>query len=247
MQNRAALGVLALAVLLAIWLLTRPAGLPDFAAIEDVTERKKAFFAYLAPLVETENTRIAAQRETLLEIAADLDGDGSPGWLQRRRLRRLAEAYDVDGEQGLPGTLETLKRRVDTVPVPLVLVQAAKESGWGRSRYAVRGNNLFGQWCYVSGCGFVPAKRAAGAFHEVARFDSPADAVASYMQNLNTHAAYEPLRTIRASARRNGREATALELAEGLVLYSERRGEYVREVKAMIRSNRDLIADAATD
>jgi len=242
-----ALATLVLAAVVAGWLLTRPTKLPDFDAIEDVRARKTAFFSYLAPLVEAENDRIADQRSRLLELADELDEGQTPGWLQQRWLRRLAVAYEVEGEDEPGGLIETLKRRVDTIPVPLVLVQAAKESGWGRSRYAVRGNNLFGQWCYASGCGFVPRRRAPGAFHEVARFDSPADAVASYMENLNTHPAYVPLREIRASLRRGGSKPTALELADGLLLYSERRGDYVKEVKSMIRVNRELIAESRPD
>lgn len=241
------LGALALAAIVAAWLLTRPTTLPDFAAIEDVNERKSAFFSYLAPLVEAENARVTEQRKRLLEVADDLDEGESLGWLQQRWLQRLAKAYEVEGENELSSLIETLKRRVDTVPMPLVLVQAAKESGWGRSRYAVQGNNLFGQWCYESGCGIVPKRRTAGAFHEVARFDSPADAVASYLRNLNTHAAYLPLRTLRAAIRERGSRPGALELADGLLLYSERRGEYVSEVKSMIRANRELMAESRTN
>jgi Bax protein len=233
------------AVFIAV-VLRQPAPLPDFQSIEDAQARKRAFFSYLIPLVETENARIAREREKLLELAADLEDSSKPGWLQERQLQRLGQTYEVDSND-TETLLDTLLRRVDTVPVNLVLVQAAIESGWGRSRYASRGNNLFGQWCYESGCGFVPKRRAPGAFHEVARFDSPADSVASYMRNLNTHPAYAPLRKIRSGVRRRDERPSAMELADGLLLYSERRGEYVSEVKSMIRANRALIAELRSD
>jgi Bax protein len=71
--------------------------------------------------------------------------------------------------------------------------------------------------------------------------------VASYLRNLNTHDAYLPLRTLRAAIRERGSRPGALELADGLVLYSERRGEYVSEVKSMIRANRELMAESRTN
>ena len=49
-----------------------------------------------------------------------------------------------------------LKVRMDIVPVSLAIAQAAKESGWGTSRFAIEGNALFGQWTW-SGEGIKPA------------------------------------------------------------------------------------------
>ena len=126
--------------------------------------------------------------------------------------------------------------------MPLALVQAATESGWGRSRFALEGNNLFGHWCYEPGCGLVPARRNQGAAHEVAAFDSISESVSRYLHNLNTHAAYAPLRAIRARLRQQDEPPTAMALADGLVLYSERRDEYVDEIKSVIRVNRPIIA-----
>ncbi|MEX0914821.1 MAG: glucosaminidase domain-containing protein, partial [Wenzhouxiangellaceae bacterium] len=154
----------------------------------------------------------------------------------------LAEEYDVDWERD--DRLESvamLERRVDAVPVSLALVQAATESGWGRSRFAVEGNNLFGHWCYRRGCGLVPERRNTGAAHEVAAFDSVSASVRRYLHNLNTHAAYAPLRAIRARLRDNGESPSAMALADGLTRYSERREEYVDEIKTVIRVNRPII------
>lgn len=216
--------------------------LPDFGAIEDITERKQAFFEFLAPVVMAENHRVLEQRERLLGLAGKLRAGERIGWLDRRWLGRLAEEYDVawDSDSPMEG-VELLERRVDAVPVSLALVQAATESGWGRSRFATEANNFFGHWCYRPGCGLVPSRRTTGAAHEVAAFDSVADSVSRYLRNLNTHAAYAPLRAIRARLRRNGESPSAMALADGLVRYSERREEYVDEIKTVIRVNRPII------
>ncbi|MFO7763059.1 MAG: glucosaminidase domain-containing protein [Wenzhouxiangellaceae bacterium] len=216
--------------------------LPDFAAIEDLSERKQAFFEFLAPIVMAENQRVLEQRERLLDLAGKLRAGEPIGWLDRRWLGQLAEEYAVGWNPDAPlESIEPLERRVDAVPVSLALVQAATESGWGRSRFATEANNLFGHWCYQPGCGLVPERRNTGAGHEVAAFDSVADSVERYLRNLNTHAAYAPLRAIRARMRRNGESPTAMALADGLVRYSERREDYVAEIKTVIRVNRPII------
>ena len=44
---------------------------------------------------------------------------------------------------------------MDEIPVSLAIAQAAKETGWGSSRFAQEGNALFGQWTW-SGEGIKP-------------------------------------------------------------------------------------------
>lgn len=216
--------------------------LPDFGQFDRVENRKQAFFEYLAPMVEAENERVLGQRERLLALADRIEAGESPGWLDRRWLRKLAEEYEVPWDDEVPDeVLAVLKQRVDRVPVALALVQAAAESGWGRSRFAVEGNNLFGQWCYTPGCGMVPGQRSEGASHEVASFGSVRDSVRRYINNLNTHPAYTPLREIRAEIRSEGERPRALRLADGLIRYSERRQDYVDEIKNVIRVNRPII------
>lgn len=249
-QNRwAAVGLLLLGVVIfAVYKSLQPGRLelPDFGRIERVEERKSAFFEFLAPIVAAENRRVLAQRERLLTLAEKLEANQRLSPLHRRWMRELAAEYELEwpGESRAQ-TVSELLRRIDTVPLPLALVQAAKESGWGLSRFAREGNNLFGQWCYSPGCGIVPAQRAAGASHEVAAFDSVRESVRRYVNNLNTHESYRPLRELRQAERLAGNAPSALTLADGLILYSERREAYVEDIKAILRANRDLIVEAA--
>ena len=123
--------------------------LPDFASMQDVRRMKQAFYAYLEPVVAEQNARILAQREDLAAIRARLAAGDDPGWFQRRRLRALADEYELDWEGGDPAEIASrLWRRVDTIPAELALAQAAKESGWGRSPFAVEINmNPAVAWC----------------------------------------------------------------------------------------------------
>lgn len=219
--------------------------LPDFAAIEDVAKLKRQFFSFLAPQIDAVNARVQAQRARLLPLAEMIEQGRMPGWRDRRWLQSLAREYEVELDLEAPDeALALLRLRVDSVPIPLALVQAAAESGWGRSRFAVEGNNLFGHWCYVPGCGLVPESRGEAARHEVAVFDSVRDAARRYLHNLNTHPAYRPLRERREQLRREGRPLETLALVDGLVEYSERREAYVEEIRSLLEFNRALIDDA---
>lgn len=242
--------VLLVIILVGLYALLRPEAdttLPDFGQIEGTAERKTAFFDFLAPIVVAENERVLAQRRHLVEIAPKVTDEHRLGLLDRRWMANLAAEYELSWPgDSREDTLALLLRRVDSVPVSLALVQAAKESGWGRSRFARLGNNLFGHWCYAPGCGLVPERRSSNAGHEVAAFDSVSESVRRYINNLNTHPSYLPLRQIRQAERAAGRQPGALALADGLIRYSQRRQAYVDEIKQIIRVNRDLIAQAVS-
>jgi Bax protein len=127
--------------------------------------------------------------------------------------------------------------RVNIIPPAMALAQAAKESGWGTSRFASDGNNYFGQWCYKPGCGLIPKARKTGKSHEVAVFNSAKESVQAYMHNINTHQAYDELRAIRAKLQKTGKPLSGLDLLQGLHAYSERGQIYVKELESMIQFN----------
>ena len=230
------IGALLLSALFgALYLVVRPEPPPDFQALPAGPDRKQAFFSYFTPLVHQANAEIARQRDQLEAIAA-LD---VPDKRATRQLAKLAIEYNIepDAMSGEELLWETL-RRVDQLPASLVLAQAAKESGWGSSRFAVEANNYFGQRCWTSGCGITPKQRPEGARFEVARFDSPYASVRAYLRNLNTHHEYQSLRDYRASVRSRNDSLSGLLLADHLGTYSEREAEYREEIKNIITVNR---------
>lgn len=218
---------------------------PNFSRYEDTERLKSAFFDWLGPIAHAENDEIRMKRERLLAIARAQAEGQAPGFFDRRWLKHLADDYGVDWDADDLGAVSAaLQRRVDVVPLPLVLVQAAAESGWGRSRFAVKGNNLFGVWCYEKGCGIVPDDRPAGAAHEVTRYRSVRQAVAAYLKNMNTHPGHRELRRLRQSQRAAGVEPDAQTLVAGLGNYSERGADYVEEIRSMLAQNRSVIREA---
>jgi len=215
---------------------------PDFSQYSQVTDKKEAFFDYLRPAVELQNDYIRSLRQLVQGYRAKQVSGESLSEGQLEELDWLMEEYRVDREQAQEGIYDELLRKIDVIPVELVLVQTANESAWGTSRFARNGYNFFGLWCFREGCGFVPNQRNDGAKHEVAKFDDLSSAMYEYMRNLNSHPAYRDMRLIRLKHRNNQKPITANALAEGLTKYSERGQEYVDELRHMIRINKDLIA-----
>jgi len=203
--------------------------LPDFRNYNDIQQKKTDFFMYLLPLVQAENAKIEKERAFIKSVQYDLNRLSQVDMIE---LQHLANKYKVEGDIE-ESTVEELLKRVNTIPASLVLAQAANESAWGTSRFARKGNNLFGQWCYVKGCGIVPKHRSKHQKHEVAKFSSVQHSVASYMLNLNSQFSYDVLRDIRA----NNSNISGHELAYGLIKYSTRREAYVHEIQLMIRQN----------
>lgn len=220
------------------------AQMPDFSHISHIPWRKEAFFDALLPLVVEENRRLAWQREVvsdLLRLSAEERDQLSAQ--DRQLIQAVLQEYRADWPTSASQGSRLLKR-IDQIPMELVLMQAANESAWGTSRFAQEGNNLFGEWCFSVGCGLVPERRQPGQRHEVRRFPSVQASIQSYMRNLNTHRAYAQLRQIRAQRRAAGVEVTAQDLLPGLLSYSERGTAYIRELNAMLVVNQPLIDEA---
>jgi len=204
--------------------------IPDFASITDVKQKKQTFFDFMYDLVKRANREVLAERATV--------DQWNPANGVSDNIAALIEKYRVEETLSPADAKKELLKRVQVIPASLVLAQGANESAWGTSRFAKQGNNYFGQWCFVKGCGLVPKQRNDGAVHEVADFDHPMDSVRSYILNLNRHYTYDDLRNLRAKEIAKQGYATGINLAAGLINYSERREEYVKEIRSMISYNK---------
>lgn len=213
---------------------------PNFSEIQDVQTKKSAFFDYLMPYVLEANAGIKAERSIVLQFEA-MNGAGQAlTQPQRAVLLNLAKRYRLPTAQQKAPTNQVIRQvleRVDVLPMSLVLAQAANESGWGTSRFARQANNYFGMWCYQAGCGLKPRQRDQGQSHEVKHFKHVQDSVISYLHNLNTNRAYQPLRDLRQTTRDLGAPLRGVLLAEGLHAYSSRGEAYIKDIQTMIIAN----------
>jgi Bax protein len=210
----------------------------DLHTIRSSKQRKSIFFKSLLPMILLANDEILAEREQLETIEKHLTMVKTLNSSQTQILETLAKRYKVKFRPSHPEqSIAKLLSRVDIIPADLALAQAANESAWGTSRFSRVANNLFGEWTFIQGQGIVPERRPAGDTYEVQKFSTVYDSVRSYLHNLNTHSAYQHLRDIRAESRDSGLNPKGLKLAEGLLRYSTRGEDYVKELQAMIRSN----------
>jgi Bax protein len=220
-----------------------------------VPQKKEIFYRLMLPLVMHANEMVLDRRGKLLEARAEI-AEGkqlTPAELEQLRqaivLLRVMSPEDAAAlapdSTELPAILDDMLYRMDVVPAGLALGQAAYESGYGTSRFAVEANALFGQWTF-GGDGVVPEQqRKEKGNYGIAAFDWPFDSVRGYFINLMSHPAYEDFRRLRAEMREAGEPLSSLKLADGLLRYSERGQEYVDSLKGIIRVNGLDIADDA--
>lgn len=205
---------------------------PDMAEITLPNKRKEMFLRYMLPLVLEANQRVHDQRIRLLSLKRDLESGASVSLESRRWFLDLADEYQVGAEQ-----IGELVRRVDITPPSLALAQAAIESGWGTSRFALEGNSAFGQWTTEQYDGLVPHERPTGHKYKIRSFERPIDAVHSYLRNLNTHRAYRGFRSKRATLRELDGTMDSLKLVDTLEGYAEEGETYLRLLRRVILVN----------
>ena len=195
--------------------------------IENTKKRKNLFIQIILPLIIEENLKIKLDRKKLFVILNKNNNTKSDlEWIGKK-----FKQYGVSKND-----FPTLKTRMDEVPVSLAIAQAAKETGWGTSRFAQKGNALFGQWTW-SGDGIKPAGAEVDSTHKVASFKVLKASVKAYLRNLNTHPSYKQFRKERAIQRDNDEKLNSLELVKYLDKYAETGIEYTKILSKIIRQN----------
>ena len=199
----------------------------EMKSIESSAKRKSLFIKIILPLVLEENNRIIIDRKKLFSILnKNKNSKDEIKWLNQK-----FKQYGV-----LNKDLATLKVRMDIIPVSLAIAQAAKETGWGTSRFAIEGNALFGQWTW-SGEGIKPAGADTDATYKVMKFNVLKASVRAYQRNLNTHSSYKKFRFVRAQLRDDNKKLDSLKLAEYLDNYAQTGTEYTKVLKQIIQQN----------
>ena len=199
----------------------------EIGKIENTKKRKELFIQIILPLVIDENNSIKLDRIKLFSILNKSKNTKT----EQEWLNIKFKQYGVVNKD-----LSTLKIRMDEVPVSMAIAQAAKETGWGTSRFAQEGNALFGQWTW-SGEGIKPADAEDDSTHKVMRFKVLQASVKAYQRNLNTHSSYKDFRSARAELRDEGKELDSMILTEYLDKYAETGKEYVKILQQIIRQN----------
>ena len=199
----------------------------DLKTLGDTKKKRELFIKIILPLILSENNKIIEDRKRLFKVLAkNFNTAGERVWLRRR-----FKEYKIED-----GDLSRLKMRMDIIPVSVALAQAANESGWGTSRFALEGNALFGQWTW-SKKGISPKNQDPDKTHKILQFQVLKASVRAYKNNLNTHNAYKEFREARAQLRQEGAEIMGLELTKYLSNYASIGVKYVEILENIIVRN----------
>ena len=199
----------------------------EIKMIENVKKRKEFFIQIILPLILEENKNIKLDRKRLFSIINKSNNSNT----EKKWLEKKYRQYGIPSRD-----LSVLKRRMDIVPVSLAIAQAAKETGWGTSRFAQQGNALFGQWTW-SGEGLKPKDAEKNEGHKVMKFNVLQASVRAYQRNINTHSSYEDFRLARAKLRDLGEPLDSIILSEHLDKYAETGNQYVKVLQKIIKQN----------
>jgi Bax protein len=200
----------------------------EIKMIENTKKRKEFFIQIVLPLIIQENNNIKLDRKTLFSIINKNNNSNS----EKKWLDKKYKQYGIKSKD-----LSTLKIRMDEIPVSLAIAQAAKETGWGTSRFAQEGNALFGQWTW-SGEGLKPKEAKEGEGHKVMKFNVLQASVRAYQRNLNTHSTYKGFRKARAKLRDLNKPLDSIELSKHLNKYAETGNQYVEVLQKIIKQNK---------
>ncbi len=199
----------------------------DLNKIKNTQTKKDTFIKIVMPLILDENDKILEDRKKLFKILGKQSNTmGERVWLKRR-----FKDYGIEKED-----IAELKLRMDIVPTSIAIAQAAKESGWGTSRFALEGNAMYGQWTYGDD-GIEPSQKDNSKDHKILKFPMLQSSVKAYMKNLNTHRGYKEFRSERAELRKKNKNISGINLVVYLYNYAQTGTEYVKTLKKIIEQN----------
>ena len=199
----------------------------DLKTLGDTKTKRELFIKIVLPLILDANKQITEDRKKLFKILGkNFNTVGERVWLNRRFKQYKIEDHD----------LAKLKMRMDTIPVSMALAQAANESGWGTSRFALEGNALFGQWTW-SKKGITPKDKDSNQSHKILQFQILKASVTAYKNNLNTHNAYKEFREVRAQLRQENKKIIGLDLTQYIKSYAAIGEKYVAIIEDIIEKN----------
>ena len=199
----------------------------DLNQLKNTKKKKDTFIKIIMPLILDENNKILENRRKLFKIL----GKSTNSMGEKRWLKRRFKEYGIK-----KGDITTLKVRMDIIPPSIAIAQAAIESGWGTSRFALEGNAMFGQWTWSKN-GIEPTDKSKNQGHKILKFSMLRSSVKAYKNNLNTHHGYKEFREKRAELRKNNKKISGLKLVNYLYNYAAIGKEYIKILKKAIDQN----------
>jgi Bax protein len=198
----------------------------DLDSIRSTKKKKETFLKILLPLIVAENEKIEKDKKYLLKILKENNKPENQKWINKKYKDYKVSKKDIN----------ELIKKMDIIPISIALAQAAKESGWGTSRFALEGNAIFGQWTW-KGEGIEPLEKVSDSNHKILKFPLLRASVKAYITNLNTHNGYKDFRKKRFELRKQNKPLVGRELIDELDNYAQTGKEYTKVLRQIIEQN----------
>ena len=180
--------------------------------------RKKIFINVMLPIALIVKERFDTEHKMLVEMKNKMGLGKKLNISEELFLSKIMKRYKTTD-------INELIKMDDSVPVSLLIAQAAIESGWGKSRFTTDFNNIYG----------IHRKYRKPGQPIVLSFDNLYQATVAYVMNLNRNRAYKNFRDARYAM---GDKRNPYVLADCLRLYSVKRRQYVSMIQDVIMRNR---------
>ena len=200
--------------------------------------KKKLFISILLPIALKGNENVLQERKSMKKAFLENNIEKIEYFSKRYKIKKVKKIkfYNMSSLQ-LIEVKEELLKKINQIPISMILAQAAIESGWGSSRFAKEGNALFGEWTWKKNSGLKPKENLKAKF-SVKSFINISASVNSYILNLNSHSAYKRMRNYRSLTIKNRKKISGAKMANYLDKYAEIGFEYVIKVTSMIKNNK---------
>lgn len=186
-----------------------------------VPEKKQKFFDMMLPAVLVAKTNLDLTRKEVEALSKKKKLSDS----DKVFLNRLMKKFKTNN-------IQELNKRMHTFPVSIVLAQAAIESGWGTSRFFLKGNNPFGIWSFDPKHNRIAASSTRdGTKVYLRKFDNLEQAIDAYYVMLATRQPFAAFRNARLTT--NNPDT----LIQSLKMYSERRESYINDLALLMRTS----------
>lgn len=203
--------------------LVKPLLYTNISGFEKLTGRKaKAkFVSAILPSILIAKFEIDQRRERVLNLR-DKNPWSSDDSVFFRDMKSRYRAYDAND----------LITRIGTLPTSIVLAQAAVESGWGKSRFFLKANNLFGVWSFnIREPRIAAARKRNNKLIYLRAYSDMSQSIIHYFEILARSRSYHGLR-------KNWQQTVnPFELLPHLKNFSEQRLAYTNRLKKVILRN----------
>ena len=161
------------------------------------------------PKIKAANHKILKQRKHLLKLYKKFQQHKVFSHEDIRWLESLYNQYLVF-DPSSSADWEVLFKKIDIIPVPIVLHHALLNSAYGTSQNFIYTKNLFNIICYPPNCGIRINKKNTQNNHyyhqELKKYSSIHDSLVDYIINVNVYPSYKKFRELRYRRRQEGKQ-----------------------------------------